>query len=108
MPKKINIHAVYSDGSFTPLGYVDIEEGDVVSLTVEVESERSNEERRKISQSAAGAREDKHAKELIRRALNSPRLSTNEWLEKARKRREASRTRITAEQILEARDADRT
>ena len=88
MPKKINIRAVYRDGLLTPLGYVDIEEGDVVSLTVEVESERSKEERK--------------------RKTCSPRLSTNEWLERARKRREASRTRITAEQILEARDADRT
>ena len=55
MSKKINVRAVYRDGSLTPLNYVDIEEGDVVSLTIEVESERSKEERRKISMSAAGA-----------------------------------------------------
>ncbi len=39
MPKKINIRAVYKNGSLTPLGHVDIEDGDVVSLTIEVEEE---------------------------------------------------------------------
>ena len=107
MSKKINVRAVYKDGSLTPLNYVDIEEGDVVSLTIEVESKRSKEEGAEKPKSAAGTSEDKHAKEELRRVLNSPRLSTNEWLEKVRKRKEKSRTRITAEQILAARDADR-
>ena len=35
------------------------------------------------------------------------KMPTNEWLEKVRKRKEASQTRITAAEILEARDADR-
>ena len=107
MSKKINVRAVYRDGSLTPLNYVDIEEGDVVSLTIEVESKLSKEERRKISMSAAGAWKGQHDPEELKRVLNSPRLSKNEWLEKVRKRKEKSRTRITAEQILEARDADR-
>ena len=55
MSKKINVRAVYRDGSLTPLNYVDIEEGDVVSLTIEVESERSKEERLKKLKSTAGA-----------------------------------------------------
>lgn len=29
MPKKINIRAVYKNGSLTPLGHVDIEEGTI-------------------------------------------------------------------------------
>ena len=44
MPKKINIRAVYKNGSLTPLGRVDIEDGDVVSLTIEVEDKLSREE----------------------------------------------------------------
>ena len=107
MPKKINVRAVYKNGSLTPLDHVDIEDGDVVSLTIEVEENLSREERRKISQSAAGAWKGKHDSEELRRKLRSPRLSTNEWLEKVRKRKEASPKRITASQILEARDADR-
>ena len=108
MPKKINVRAVYKDGALTPLGHVDVEDGEVVTLTIEVEENLSREERRKISQSAAGAWRGKHDPEELKRKLRSPRLSTNEWLEKVRKRREASPTRITAAEILEARDADRT
>ena len=107
MPKKINVRAVFKNGSLTPLGHVDVEDGEVVTLTIEVEENLSREERRKISQSAAGARKGKHGSEELRRTLRSPRLSTNEWLEKVRKRKEASQTRITAAEILEARDADR-
>ena len=55
MSKKINVRAVYKDGSLTPLNYVDIEDGDVVSLTIEVESKRSKEERMKRSMATAGA-----------------------------------------------------
>ena len=107
MAKKIL--ARYSNGSLTPIPprSLDLPEGEMVRLTVESVSQTSEEGEEK-SQSAAGTLEDKYAKEVIRRALNSPRLSTNEWLERARKRREASGTRVTAEQILAARDADRT
>ena len=55
MPKKINVRAVYKDGTLTPLGYIDIEDGDVVSLTIEVESKLSKEERIKKLKSTAGA-----------------------------------------------------
>ena len=55
MPKKINVRAVYKDGSLTPLGPVDIAEGDVVSLTIEVEDKLTKEERRKRSMATAGA-----------------------------------------------------
>ena len=55
MPKKINIRAVYKNGSLTPLDYVDIEDGDVVSLTIEVESKLSKEERIKRTMATAGA-----------------------------------------------------
>ena len=108
MPKKINIRAVYNNGSLTLLGHVDIEEGDIVSLTIEVGEKRSKEEHRKRSKSAASASKGKHNQEELIRALRSPRLSTNEWLEKVRKRKETSPKRITAAEILEARDADRT
>ena len=107
MPKKINIRAVYKNGSLTPLGRVDIEDGDVVSLTIEVEEKLSKEERIKRSQSAAVAWKGKHDPEELKRMLRGPRLSTNEWLEKVRKRKEKFRTRITADEILKMRDADR-
>ena len=108
MPKKINIRAVYRDGSLTPLGHVDIEDGDVVSLTIEVEDELSKEERIKRMKSAAGAWKGKHDPEELKRMLRGPKLSTDEWLEKVRKRKEKYRTRITADEITEMRDADRT
>ena len=107
MPKKINVRAVYKDGALTPLGHVDVEDGEVVTLTIEVEENLSREGRSERSKSAAGAWREKHDPEELKRKLRSPRLSTNEWLEKVRKRKEASQTRITAAEILEARDADR-
>ena len=107
MPKKINVRAVYKDGSLTPLGPVDIAEGDVVSLTIEVESRISKEEHAEEIKPAADVWTEQEDLEKIRRALRGPRLSTNEWLEMVRKRKEASRTRITAAEILEMRDADR-
>ena len=55
MPKKITVRAVYKNGSLTPLDYVEIEEGDVVSLTIEVEDKLTKEERRKLSMATAGA-----------------------------------------------------
>ena len=102
------IRARYSDGVLTPLVPLDLSEGDVVTLTIEVEERLSKEERIERSKSAAGAWRGKHDPEELKRKLRSPRLSTNEWLEKVRKRKEASQTRITADEILEARDADRT
>lgn len=108
MAKKIL--ARYSNGSLTPIAprSLDLPEGEMVRLTVESVSQTSKEEGGEKSQSAAGDGDRQRESEVIRRALSSPRLSTNEWLERARKRREKSRTRITAAQILEARDADRT
>ena len=102
------IRARYSDGVLTPLVPLDLSEGDVVTLAIEVEERLSKEERIERSKSAAGAWKGKRDPEELKRKLRSPRLSTNEWLEKVRKRREASPTRITAAEILEARDADRT
>ena len=83
------ILARYSNGSLTPVSPValDLPEGEMVRLTVEAAPQTS--------------------KEGHKRMANSRRLSTNEWLEKVRKRKEKSRTRVTAEQILAARDADR-
>ena len=112
MPKKINIRAVYKNGSLTPLGHVDIEDGDVVSLTIEVEDklseeERSKDEPAKMPTATAEVWTEQQGLEQIRRALNGPKLSTDEWLEKVRKRKEKYRTRITAAEILEMRDADR-
>ena len=112
MPKKINIRAVYKDGSLTPLGHVDIEDGDVVLLTIEVEDKLSREdfsknEPAKMTPATAEVWTTQEDLERIRRAVNGPKLSTDEWLEKVRKRRVASRTRITADEILTMRYADR-
>ena len=82
MPKKINIRAVYRDGSLTPLGPVDIEDGDVVSLTIEVEDKLSKEERIKRMKSAAGAWKGKHDPEELKRMLHGPKLSTNGGLKR--------------------------
>ena len=107
MAKKIL--ARYSNGSLTPIAplALDLPEGEMVRLTVEAVSQTSKEEGGEKSQSAAGDWDRQRESEVIRRALSSPRLSTNEWLEKVRKRKEKFRTRVTAKQILEARDADR-
>ena len=75
MPKKINIRVVYKNGSLTPLGPVDIEDGEVVSLTIEVEDKLSKEERRKISQSAAGAWKGKHDPEELKRMIYASRIA---------------------------------
>ena len=75
MPKKINVRAVYKDGSLTPLGPVDIAEGDVVSLTIEVEDKLTKEERRKKSQSAAGAWKGKHDPEELKRMIYASRMA---------------------------------
>ncbi|MXY46495.1 MAG: DUF104 domain-containing protein [Chloroflexi bacterium] len=101
------VRARYSEGSLTPLTPLDLSEGEIVSLTVEVESKLSKEERAEKVKPAADLWTEQEDLERIRRAVNVPKLSTNEWLEKVRKRKEASRTRITAAEILEARDADR-
>ena len=105
MGKKLR--AKFSNGVLKPLEKLDLEEGAEVTLSIEVEERLSKEERIERSKSAAGAWRGKHDSEELKRKLRSPRLSTNEWLEKVRKRKEASQTRITADEILEARDADR-
>ena len=106
MGKKLR--AKFSNGVLKPLEKLDLEEGAEVTLSIEVEERLSKEERIERSKSAAGAWKGKRDPEELKRKLRSPRLSTNEWLEKVRKRKEASQTRITADEILEARDADRT
>ena len=106
MGKKLR--AKFTNGVLTPLEKLDLEEGAEVTLSIEVEERLSKEERIERSKSAAGAWKGKRDPEELKRKLRSPRLSTNEWLEKVRKRKEASQTRITADEILEARDADRT
>ena len=105
MPKKLR--AKFANGILTPLEHVNLPEGAVVTVSIEDEPQLSPEERAKILKSTAGAWEGKRDPEELKRKLRSPRLSTNEWLEKVRKRKEASQTRITAAEILEARDADR-
>ena len=75
MPKKINIRAVYKNGSLTPLGHVDIEDGDVVTLTIEVEDKLSKEERIKIMKSAAGAWKGKHDPEELKSMIYASRIA---------------------------------
>lgn len=106
MPKKLR--AKFANGVLTPLEHVNLPEGAVVTVSIEDEPQLSPEERIKKLKSTAGAWEDDSEHwENFKRILRSPRLSTREWLEEVRKRREASPTRITASEILEARDADR-
>ena len=106
MPKKLR--AKFANGVLTPLEHVNLPEGAVVTVSIKDEPQLSPEERAKILKSTAGAWADNSEYwENFKRTLRSPRLSTNEWLEKVRKRKEASQTRITADEILEARDADR-
>lgn len=85
MAKKIL--AIYSDGALNPIVPLDLPEHVMVRLTVEVVPQATNGEPTIVPP--------------------SPRLSRSEWLKKVRKRKAASKTRITAEEILEARDADR-
>ena len=101
------LRAKFSNGVLTPLEELDLEEGAEVTISIDDEAKLSLEERIEILKSTAGAWEGKRDPEELKRKLRSPRLSTNEWLEKVRKRKEASQTRITADEILEARDADR-
>ena len=74
MPKKINIRAVYKDGSLTPLGHVDIAEGDVVSLTIEVESQISKGRARGGDKASCGRvdRTRRPRKNQARAARSSP------------------------------------
>ena len=102
------VRARYSEGSLTPLAPLGLSEGEVVTLTVDVDSQVSKEERIKKMKSAAAPEAEQEGLEKIRRALNGPKLSTNEWLKMVRKRRDASPKRITADEIIEMRDADRT
>ena len=104
------VRARYSEGSLTPLAPLDLSEGEVVTLTVEVESRVSvsKEERTEKMESAADVWTEQEDLGKIRRALNGPKLSTDEWLKMVRKRRDASPKRITADEIIEMRDADRT
>ena len=105
MVKKVR--ARYSDGSLTPLAPLDLSEGELVTLTIEVESRISKEERTEKMKSDAEVWTEQEDLEKIRRAVNGPKLSTNEWLKMVRKRRDASPKRITADEIIEMRDADR-
>ena len=75
MSKKISVRAVYRDGALVPLNYVDIEDGDVVSLTIEVESERSKEESFERMKSAAGAWKGQHDPEELKRMIYASRLA---------------------------------
>ena len=114
MPKKLR--AKFANGVLTPLEEIDLEEGAVVTVSIDDEAELSLEERIVITRSAAGGWEGngeywEKMKEAIydSRIAGSrdARLSTREWLKEVRRHREVSPTQVTSTQILEARDADR-
>lgn len=105
MPKKLR--AKFANGVLVPLDELDLEEGAEITLSIDDAPQLSPEERAEKMKSTAGVWTEQEDLEKIRRALRGPRLSTNEWLKKVRKRRDASQARITAAETLEMRDADR-
>ncbi|MCY3544024.1 MAG: antitoxin family protein [Chloroflexota bacterium] len=108
------VRARYSEGSLTPLTPLDLSEGEIVSLTVEVPtaptnvgSKRAKEERPEEFEATDGEWSEERALEEIRRAMRSPKISPREMSERTRKRRKKMKSKITTEMILRARDADR-
>ena len=110
MVKKIR--ARYSDGVLTPLGMLDLEEGAEVTLSIISETASDSAFRVVPNRSGFvdGIDESRlNTQEFLQggQEQDATRLSAREWLEEVRKHKEASPTRVTSSQILEARDADR-
>ena len=110
MVKKIR--ARYSDGVLTPLGMRDLAEGTEVML--HIDSETNDESAFRVVPNRSGFVDGIDESRLNTQELlhggqeqDAARLSAREWLEEVRKHKEASPTRVTSSQILEARDADR-
>ena len=110
MAKKLR--ATFSNGVLKPLEKLDLEEGAEVTLSIISETASDSAFRVVPNRSGFvdGIDESRlNTQELLHGGLeqDAARLSAREWLEEVRKHKEASPTRVTSSQILEARDADR-
>ena len=110
MAKKLR--ATFSNGVLTPLDKLDLEEGAEVMLYID--SETNDESAFRVVPNRSGFVDGIDESRLNTQDLlhggqeqDAARLSAREWLEEVRKHKEASPTRVTSSQILEARDADR-
>jgi predicted DNA-binding antitoxin AbrB/MazE fold protein len=110
MAKKLR--ATFSNGVLTPLDKLDLEEGAEVMLYID--SETNDESAFRVVPNRSGFVDGINESRLNTQELlhggqeqDAARLSAREWLEEVRKHKEASPTRVTSSQILEARDADR-
>ncbi len=110
MAKKLR--AKFSNGVLTPLDKLDLEEGTEVMLYID--SETNDESAFRVVPNRSGFVDGIDESRLNTQELlhggqeqDAARLSAREWLEEVRKHKEASLTRVTSSQILEARDADR-
>ena len=110
MAKKLR--AKFTNGVLTPLDKLDLEEGAEVVLYID--SETNDESAFRVVPNRSGFVDGIDESRLNTQELlhggqeqDAARLSAREWLEEVRKHKEASPTRVTSSQILEARDADR-
>ena len=110
MAKKLR--ATFSNGVLTPLDKLDLEEGAEVMLYID--SETNDESAFRVVPNRSGFVDGIDESRLNTQELlhggqeqDAARLSAREWLEEVRKHKEASPTRVTSSQILEARDTDR-
>ena len=70
---KTTINAIYSDGKFTPVFDVGLEEGVEVTLTIESVERRTMEERIAITKSTAGSLKGLYDPEEFKRAIYEAR-----------------------------------
>ena len=110
MAKKLR--AKFTNGVLTPLDKLDLEEGAEVVLYID--SETNDESAFRVVPNRSGFVDGIDESRLNTQEFlhggqeqDAARLSAREWLEEVRKHKEASPTRVTSSQILEARDADR-
>ena len=110
MAKKLR--AKFTNGVLKPLEKLDLEEGAEVVLYID--SETNDESAFRVVPNRSGFVDGIDESRLNTQELlhggqeqDAARLSAREWLEEVRKHKEASPTRVTSSQILEARDADR-
>ncbi len=69
------VKAKFTNGHIVPLERLDIEEGAELSIDIDVEPRRSDEERMKRTMSAAGGWKGSHDPEELKRTLYEARLS---------------------------------
>ena len=70
-----NVKARFSNGVLMPLEPLDLEEGREVMVSIDADSQLSDEERLKITKSAAGGWKGSHDPEELKRMLYEARLT---------------------------------